>query len=197
MVPWWSCRVLKIRSISATVNGAFMQHATTYRFFFSLSLFLSSILLPVHISNEFAQSVFPLDIRLRLYSLIGIAHHSDQEINKHHHRHQHVNTEGKLEENGRPRGLHIFYLELFVCRLTEDGEEQELDREYGIHPDCKYVLNNVSRKVSQKFSATVHTHANVATTKRRKKNRFQAIQSIYAATHTNSFLPVVRKSPSA
>jgi hypothetical protein len=36
--------------------------------------------------------------------------------------------------------LHGLYLELFVCRLTEDGEEQQLDCEYGIHPDCKYVL---------------------------------------------------------
>lgn len=78
----------------------------------------------MHISNELAQSIFPLDVRLRLYPLIGIAHHGDQEINKHHHRHQHVNAEGELEEDGRPSGLQRFYLELFVGRLTEDGEEQ-------------------------------------------------------------------------
>lgn len=91
----------------------------------AISFFFPSVrlILPVHITNEFAQPVFPLDVRLRLNSLIGIAHHSDQEINKHHHRHQHVNAEGELEEDGRPIGLHHFYLELFVCRLTEDGEE--------------------------------------------------------------------------
>lgn len=90
----------------------------------SHSLFFFFVLLPVHISNELAQSIFPLDVRLRLYPLIGITHHGDQEINKHHYRHQHVNAEGELEEDGCPDGLHPFYLELFVGRLTEDGEEQ-------------------------------------------------------------------------
>lgn len=184
-----------------------MQQSTVL---FVLTFFLWCVLLPVHISNKLAQSVFPLDVRLRLYPLIGIAHHGDQKINKHHHRHQHVNAEGELEENFRPKGLYWFYLEFSVCRLTEDGEEQQLDRENGIHTDCKYALNNVSRKMSrvharkrmQKFSVTAQTHANVATTKRRKKDRFQAIQSIYiyiyAATRTNaSFLSIVRKSSSA
>jgi len=99
----------------------------------------------VHVSNELAQSVLPLDVRLSLYSLVGIAHHGDEEINQHHYRYQHVNAEGQLEENGRPQGLHYLYLELFVRRLTEDGEEQQLDREYGIHPDCKYVLMHLVR----------------------------------------------------
>lgn len=48
----------------------------------------------------------------------------------------------------------------------------------------------------QKFSATAHTHANVATTKRRKKDRFQAIQGIYAATPTNFSLFACRRKRS-
>lgn len=162
----------------------------------------------MHISNELAQSIFPLDVRLCLYPLIGITHHSDQEINKHHHRHQHVNAEGELEKDGRPFRLYDpFCLELFVCRLTEDGEEQQLDRVYGIHLDCKYALNNVSRKVlriyargrMQKFSATAQNMLNVATTKRRKEDRFQAIQDIHMLrlVRTSQFCLSLEKVQSA
>jgi len=138
----------------------------------------------VHVSNELAQSVFPLDVRLSLYSLISIAHHGDQEINEHHHRHQHVNAEGELEENGRPLGLHCLYLELFVCRLTEDGEEQQLDREYGIHPDCKYVLMRLMRSflyarrayTYARFSATAQIHA--------KRCHYETSQKQSVSSHT-------------
>lgn len=34
--------------------------------------------LPVHISDQFTESVFPLNVRLRLYPLVGVAHHGDQ-----------------------------------------------------------------------------------------------------------------------
>lgn len=119
--------------------------------FFSRTVFF---FLPVHVSNKLAQSVLPLDVRLSLYPLIGIAHHGDQEINKHHHRHQHVNAEGELEEARRPFGLVRFYLEFCVRRLTEDGEEQQLDHVYGTYPDCKYVLITCLVKVSYKCART-------------------------------------------
>lgn len=120
-----------------TCNKSFVSSLLFLFFFPSRTVFF---LLPYHVSNKLAQSVLPFDVRLSLYPLIGIAHHGDQEINEHHHRHQHVNAEGELEEDRRPLGLVKFYLEIFVCRLAEDGEEQQLDHVHGTYPDCKYVL---------------------------------------------------------
>lgn len=87
----------------------------------------------MHVSYQFTESVFPLNVRLRLYPLISVAHHGDQQINQHHYRDQHVHAEGQLEEDRGPLRLIGLDFQLAVGRLAEDGEEQILEGEYRIH----------------------------------------------------------------
>lgn len=109
----------------------------------------------MHVSDQFTETVFPLNVRLRLYPLISVAHHGDQQINQHHHRDQHVHAEGQLEEHGGPLRLIVLDLELAVGGLAEDGEEQVLEGEYGIHLYWNYdaQTHTHTQDVSRFFSA--------------------------------------------
>ena len=98
----------------------------------------------MHITYKFTKSILPLNVRLGLDPLIGVAHHGDEEIDEHDHGHQHVDAEGQLEETGCPLGLILLDLELAVGRLTKDGEEEVLEREHRIHFHCNQRRPNGS-----------------------------------------------------
>lgn len=75
-----------------------------------------------------------------LNPLIGVGHHSNQQVDQHNHRHQHVNAEDYFEQILHPIGLsgfgdilYLVHLRLFGCRLTEDGEEEQLKRGNRMH----------------------------------------------------------------
>lgn len=77
-----------------------------------------------------------------LNPLIGVRHHSNQEIDEDDDRHQHVNAKDNFEQIFGPIGLRLrgarnelVHLRLFGRGLAEDGKEQQLERQYGIHAD--------------------------------------------------------------
>lgn len=53
----------------------------------------------LHFADELAKPVLPLDVALRLYVLIRIGHHRDQQIDQHYHANQHVQRERYLPEH--------------------------------------------------------------------------------------------------
>lgn len=102
--------------------------------------------LPVHVTDQFTEPVFPFNVRLRLYPLISVAHHGDQQINQHHYRDQHVYAEGQLEEDRGPLRLIELDPQLVVGSLAEDGEEQIFEGNHRIHLYWNYEAH------------TTHTH---------------------------------------
>lgn len=87
----------------------------------------------MHTTNQFAETVLPFDVRLCLNSLVGITHHSNEQIYENYDRNQHINSKCQFEEDGSPLWLIGFDLELAVGCLAEDSEEEVLKGKYGIH----------------------------------------------------------------
>lgn len=56
-----------------------------------------------------------------LDTLVGIGHHSNEQIDQHNDRDQHVNSENELKKHLRPRGLIIAIFHIWVGLLVGGG----------------------------------------------------------------------------
>lgn len=55
-----------------------------------------------HVPDQLGQTELPLGVTLGLNPLVGVGHHSNQEVDEHHHRHHLVDPEHNLARNERP-----------------------------------------------------------------------------------------------
>lgn len=98
----------------------------------------------MHTTYKFTKSILPLDVRLCLNPLIGVAHHGDEKIDQDNHGDEHVDPEGELEESSGPLGLIWLDPELTVSCLAEDREEQVLECEHRSHSHCNQAPPSLS-----------------------------------------------------
>lgn len=140
----------------------------------------------MHVTNQLAQSVLPLNIGLSLYALISVAHHSNEEIDEYDYRHQHVNCENEFEQICFPvLGKVPWSAKAVVRRLTKYRKEQQFHAFERAHLNCK--IKSINTKICAR-PQWGHSTCKKVPTKMLPKTLFLKISKIVFAFDAYSWL---------
>lgn len=79
---------------------------------------------PVHVSDQFGQSKFPLSVWILLDPLVGVTHHSNQEIDQNNGCDQQINSKYDLEQAQCPTLQMICHFQVLWSSEAKKGKEE-------------------------------------------------------------------------